>query len=74
MSVIWLNRLMDNYAKSVLTVRRFTSLAAARAIIEVWRVDNNTCRSHSSLGPLIPSEFINHRQEELTAEVVFCSR
>jgi hypothetical protein len=51
MSVIWLNRLMDNYAKSVLTVRRFTSLAAARAIIEAWRVDNNTSRSHSSHDP-----------------------
>jgi putative transposase len=35
----------------------FDSLAEARQIIEVWRLDYNHARPHSSLGTLTPSEF-----------------
>ena len=35
----------------------FVDLADARQIIEVWRVDYNTMRPHSSLGYLTPEEF-----------------
>jgi hypothetical protein len=35
----------------------FDSLAEARQIIEVWRLDYNCARPHSSLGTLTPSEF-----------------
>ena len=35
----------------------FANLAEARRIIEAWRVDYYTARSHSSLGGLTPTEF-----------------
>ena len=35
----------------------FSSLAEARRIIEVWPIDYNTVRPHSSLGYLTPEEF-----------------
>jgi hypothetical protein len=37
----------------------FPSLAAARWIIEAWRTDYNTVRSHSSLGGLAPAKLTN---------------
>ena len=56
-----------------LNVHQFASLAEARAIIEAWRVDDNTRRPHSSLGHLTPSEFVRQRQEEQDTEKVVCS-
>ena len=56
-----------------LNVHQFTSLAEARAIIEVWRVDYNQRRPHSSLGHLTPSEFVSQHQEEWIVEEVVCS-
>jgi hypothetical protein len=35
----------------------FVNLRVARAVIEAWRVDYNTVRSHSSLAYLAPEEF-----------------
>ena len=37
----------------------FTSLAAARQIIEAWRIDYNTERPHTSLAGLTPAAFAN---------------
>jgi len=37
----------------------FPSLAAAKRIIEAWRIDYNNLRPHSSLGGKAPVEFIN---------------
>lgn len=36
----------------------FTSMAHAREVIENWRIEYNTQRTHSSLGDLTPAEFI----------------
>jgi putative transposase len=36
----------------------FESLAEAREIIEIWRLDYNTQRPHSSLGNRTPEEFV----------------
>lgn len=55
-------------------VHQFASLAEAQAMIEVWRVDYNTRRPHSSLGHLTPSEVVRHCQEEQTAEEALCSK
>ena len=35
----------------------FSSLAAARRIIEAWRIDHNTERPHTSLNGLTPAAF-----------------
>ena len=35
----------------------FRGLAAARRIIEEWRIDYNARRPHTSLGGLTPNEF-----------------
>ncbi|CAO4141763.1 IS3 family transposase ISMex1 [Methylorubrum aminovorans] len=35
----------------------FRSPSAARTLIEAWRVDDNTCRPHTSLGGLNPTAF-----------------
>jgi putative transposase len=56
-----------------LNVHQFASLGEAQAIIEAWRVDDNTRRPHSSLGHLTPSEFVRQRQEEQDTEEVVCS-
>jgi len=45
-----------------LNVHQFASLAEAQAIIEAWRCDYNQRRPHSSLGHLIPNEFLDQRQ------------
>jgi putative transposase len=37
---------------------RFMSLADARCKIEVWRIHYNQRRSHSALGWMTPSEFV----------------
>lgn len=52
---------------------QFASLAEAQAVIDAWRVDDNTRRPHSSLGHLTPSEFVTQRQEQLIVEEVVCS-
>lgn len=56
-----------------LNVHQFLSLEAARAIIEMWRLDYNQRRPHSSLGHLAPNEFLRQRQVKQTAEAAFCS-
>jgi putative transposase len=40
-----------------LNEHRFVTMAQARRIIEAWRVEYNTERTHSSLGDLTPEEF-----------------
>jgi putative transposase len=52
---------------------QFTSMAEAQHIIEVWRLDYNQRRPHSSLGHLTPNEFVGQRQALQTAEAVLCS-
>jgi putative transposase len=41
-----------------LNVHQVASLAEAQEIIEMWRVDDNQHRPHSSLGHLTPEEFV----------------
>ena len=38
----------------------FDRLSGARTIIERWRIDYNTVRSHTSLGGLAPTMFSDH--------------
>jgi putative transposase len=57
-----------------LNVHQFASLAEAQLIIEMWRVDYNQRRPHSSLGHLTPEEFAQQRQVIMRAEAVACSR
>lgn len=56
-----------------LNVHQFASLAEAQAIIEVWRVDYNQHRPHSSLGHLTPNEFVAQCQGQPIVEAVVCS-
>ncbi len=42
----------------------FSSLVAARRIIEAWRIDYNTVRPHTSLGGLSPSMFASRSHED----------
>ena len=57
-----------------LNVHQFASLAEAQAMLEVWRVDYNHQRPHSSLGNLTPSEFVRQCQAQQIAEEAVCSR
>jgi putative transposase len=56
-----------------LNVHQFTSMAEAQHIIEVWRLDYNQRRPHSSLGHLTPNEFAGQRQVIRAAEEAVCS-
>jgi putative transposase len=56
-----------------LNVHQFASLAEAQTIIEVWRLDYNQRRPHSSLGHLTPNEFAGQRQVIRAAEEAVCS-
>jgi putative transposase len=47
-----------------LNVNEFASLDEARQRIEMWRIDYNDHRPHSSLGHLTPSEFIRAGQKK----------
>jgi putative transposase len=49
----------------------FPSLAAARRIIEAWRIDYNTERPHTSLDGLIPAAFAA-RPDQGHTENGFC--
>ena len=40
----------------------FSILDEARRLIEVWRLDYNTVRPHSSLGDLTPAEFVERER------------
>jgi putative transposase len=51
-----------------LNVHQFTSIEDAKTKIEAWRVDYNQRRPHSSLGHLTPNEYVQQRQNSLTAE------
>ena len=42
----------------------FQSLSEARRLVEAWRIDYNTVRSHSSLDDLAPSMFANRPSSE----------
>jgi putative transposase len=41
----------------------FSTLAAARRIIEAWRIDYNTARPHTSLNGLTPAAFAPHPKQ-----------
>jgi len=41
----------------------FLSLAHARRVIEVWRIEYNTERPHSSLGNRTPEEFAVEKRD-----------
>ncbi|WP_091686925.1 IS3 family transposase [Methylocapsa palsarum] len=49
----------------------FRSLPAARLVIEVWRVDYNANRPHTSLGGLTPAEFADRVQKDQTENRVW---
>ena len=57
-----------------LNVHQSISMAEAQDIIEAWRRDYNQRRPHSSLGHLIPNEFVTQRQVSRATEEVVCSR
>lgn len=40
----------------------FISIAHARSVIEAWRIEYNTERTHSSLGNRTPAEYANDRR------------
>ena len=42
----------------------FRSLPAARTIVEAWRVDDTTCRPHTSLGGRTPNAFATRSQQD----------
>ena len=54
-------------------VHQFSSLTEAQHIIEVWQLDYNQRRPHSSLGHLTPNEFVGQRQVIRAAEETVCS-
>jgi putative transposase len=56
-----------------LNVHQFNSLTEAQHIIEVWRLDYNQRRPHSSLGHLTPNEFVGQRQVIRAAKDAVCS-
>jgi transposase InsO family protein len=60
----------ENSRLKRLNVHQFASLAEAQLIIEMWRVDYNQRRPHSSLGHLTPEEFAQQRQVIMRAEPV----
>jgi putative transposase len=57
-----------------LNVHQFASLADAQLIIDMWRVDYNQHRPHSSLGNLTPEEFFAQRQAKQNPEEIVSSR
>ena len=56
-----------------MNVHQFMSIVDLQTKIEVWRVDYNQRRPHSSLGHLTPNEFVAQRQVTQAAEEVICS-
>jgi putative transposase len=56
-----------------LDVHQFASLAEAQTIIEVWRLDYNQRRLHSSFGHLTPNEFLGQRQGQQIVEAALGS-
>ncbi len=48
---------MDAYEMNFLTPSYFCTLAEAKEKLEVWRLDYNTQRPHSSLGYRPPAEY-----------------
>jgi putative transposase len=53
-----------------LNVHQFVSLAHAQRDLDLWRVDYNTTRPHSSLGDLTPSEYVAVRQEQSSSTAI----
>ena len=47
----------------------FTTLPAARAIIEAWRLDYNGVRPHSSLGYLTPQRYAQQTHRRIPARL-----
>jgi putative transposase len=47
-----------------LNAKQFLSIDDARCKIEAWRVDYNLHRPHSSLGHLIPTQFLSSSETE----------
>ena len=46
----------------------FPTLARARAEIEIWRIDYNTARPHSSLGDMTPAEFVQSLESPCSSQ------
>ncbi|MFF8849573.1 MULTISPECIES: integrase core domain-containing protein [unclassified Methylobacterium] len=55
---------MDQWRKHCESFLAFRSLPAARTLIEAWRVDDNTCRPHTSLGGLNPNAFATRSRQD----------
>jgi putative transposase len=57
----WENPIIESFNGRVrdelLNVEEFASLLEARVVVEAWRMEYNTYRSHSSLGGLTPAEY-----------------
>jgi len=61
----------ERFRDECLNEHLFRNLAAARRIIEAWRIDYNHTRLHMSLNELTPAAFANHRKQR-HAETGFC--
>ncbi len=61
----------ERFRGECLNEHLFRSLAAARRIIEAWRIDYNHTRPHTSLNGLTPVAFTTRRQQRHT-ETGFC--
>ncbi len=53
----YIESLIDKFRHECLNEHWFVTMMQARRIIEAWRVQYNTERSHNSPGDLIPEEF-----------------
>jgi putative transposase len=74
LAFIWPGKPVDNcyiesfngrFRDECLNEHWFVTMAHARAVIEAWRIEYNTERTHSSLGDLTPEEFRDAHASEV---------
>jgi putative transposase len=58
----------DKFRNECLNDNCFFTVAHARDVIEVWRMQYNQKRGHSSLGWITPEEFYRQEQDKLTTQ------
>ena len=58
--VVWGSAVGTSSARNASMIIRSNRLTDAREIIEIWRLDYNAQRPHSSLGNRTPEEFVRY--------------